>query len=246
MDNNVHTGLISYAVDLQINQLTNLYRDSTLALRFASLFFVRHALHLSDSKGVLLRLCNVGDFGGKIVSQSYVGQIMMTGFGFGQKNFAQCNGQLMAIAQNQALFSLLGTVYGGDGRTTFGLPDLRSRTPFGAVQSQDAAWQPPTTQLGQIAGQEQVQLLTTELPLHNHSVTVTTAPGGRPAPRGSGLTFGTTVPDTSLFYGAAASLVPMSGGPLGQAGGNQPHPNLQPYETINFNICLYGVFPSRN
>lgn len=180
------------------------------------------------------------------MSQAYIGQIMMTGFGFGQKKFAQCNGQLMGISQNQALFSILGTVYGGDGQVTFGLPDLRSRTPVGGFQSQDPAWQPPVMQLGQIAGDEQVTLLPGNLPVHSHQITVTAEVGVRSSPRGAGLTFGTTSPDTSLFYGPPTTLVPLGGGPLGMAGGNQPHPNIQPYETINFNICLYGIFPSRN
>ena len=182
------------------------------------------------------------------MSNYYMGQIMMTGFPFAQKNFAQCNGQLIAITQNQALFSLLGTTYGGDGVRTFALPDLRSRTPTGGVQSVDGGWQPPKYALGQIAGTETVTLLPNELPAHIHSVTMTADPGNTvPNARRPGLTLAACTPDTYFQYGpAGAGLVPLGGAPLGPAGGNQPHPNIQPYETINFNVAMYGVFPSRN
>ena len=179
------------------------------------------------------------------MTQTFVGQIVITGFGFPQKNFAGCNGQLMSIAQNQALFSLFGTAYGGDGIVTFGLPDLRSRTPTGGFPSQDPGWNWPEMQLGQIGGDENVTLTLPQLPAHIHGVTMTTAVGARGTPRGA-MTLGTAAPDTSLFYGAPAELVPLGGGPLGPTGGGAPHPNIQPYETINFNIAIAGVFPSRN
>jgi microcystin-dependent protein len=181
------------------------------------------------------------------VSSYFVGQIMMTGFGFAQKNFAQCNGQLLGIQQNQALFSLLGTTYGGDGIRTFALPDLRSRTPTGGVQSFDGGWQPPSYVMGQVAGQEQVTLLVPELPAHTHSVTVTSDPGtGVPNPRRPGLTLASCTPDTYFQYGPAVAPMPLGGAPLSPSGGSQPHPNLQPYQTINFNIAMFGIFPSRN
>ncbi len=180
------------------------------------------------------------------MSQFYIGQIMMTGFGYAQKYFAQCNGQLLGIAQNQALFSLLGTTYGGDGRVTFALPDLRSRTPVGGIQSTSPSWSPPQYMLGQVAGQENVTLLSSQLPSHNHGVTLTTAAGTRGSPRGAGSTLGTVEPTTATFYGSPAGLMPLGGGPLSPSGGSAPHPNLQPYTAINFNIALQGIFPSRN
>lgn len=182
------------------------------------------------------------------MSDYYMGQVMMTGFPFAQKNFAQCNGQLMAIAQNQALFSLLGVIYGGDGIRTFALPDLRSRTPSGAGQSADPNWQPPQYAMGQIAGTETVTLLVPELPAHIHSVTVTAAPGTAAAPslRQPGMTLAACTPDTFFQYGPAGQPMPLGGAPLTPTGGNQPHPNIQPYQAINFNIAMYGIFPSRN
>jgi microcystin-dependent protein len=171
---------------------------------------------------------------------------MMTAFGFAQKYFAQCNGQLLPIAQNQALFSLLGTTYGGDGRVTFALPDLRSRTPVGGIPSSSPNWNPPQYLMGQASGTENVTLISTELPSHTHSVTLTTATGTRSSPRGAGTTLGASDPSTDMFYGPAAMLMPLGGGPLSPAGGSAPHPNVQPYTTINFNIALQGIFPSRN
>lgn len=183
------------------------------------------------------------------MGQFFVGQIMITGFGFPQKFFAQCNGQLLAISQNQALFSLLGTAYGGDGRVTFALPDMRSRTPAGGMASADPSWQPtPSYALGEAAGSEKVTLLPTQLPMHNHMVTVTSDNGTSATPKrgAAGLTLASTVPAAMTFYGQPDAAIPLSGGPLEPAGGNQPHSNLQPYSTINFNIALAGVYPSHN
>jgi microcystin-dependent protein len=180
------------------------------------------------------------------VSDFFVGQVMMTGFGFAQKYFAQCNGQLMGIAQNQALFSLLGTTYGGDGVRTFALPPLQSRTPAGGVISVDPGWQPPQYAMGQMAGSENVTLLPPQLPAHSHSVSVTSAQATGSGLRGANLTLAVCNPDSATFYGKEVQPMPLGGAPLTPTGGSQPHPNIQPYETINFNIALSGVFPSRN
>ena len=175
----------------------------------------------------------------------FIGQIMMTGFGYAQKNFSQCNGQLMPITQFQALFALLGTYYGGDGIRTFALPDLRSRTPAGGgFPSTDPAWQPAPYALGEVSGSENVTLLASQLPLHTHGATVTSSPG-TDTPPASPLTLSATSVSTATLYGPTTALMPLGGGPLTPNGGSQPHPNLQPYETINFNIALYGIFPSR-
>ncbi|MES2672322.1 MAG: tail fiber protein [Pseudomonadota bacterium] len=181
------------------------------------------------------------------MSNFFIGQIMMAGFGFAPKYFGQCNGQLLPIAQNQALFSLLGTQYGGNGSTNFALPDLRSRTPIGYASSVDPGWQPPAVQMGQTGGAENVTLLQTNLPAHTHAMNASTSPGDNRIPA-------TRVFATSTNSATAANLyAPSNGAPVvmnaqsvAPAGGNQPHPNLQPYTTINFCIALQGLFPSRN
>jgi microcystin-dependent protein len=178
------------------------------------------------------------------VSEFFLGQIMMTGFGFAPKYWAQCNGQILGIAQNQALFSLLGTTYGGDGRTTFALPDLRSRTPAGGITSSGGGWNPPQYLPGMAAGVENVTLLQTEMPVHTHIVNATTATATQLAGSDT-VTLSATDPSSQPLYGAPTTMVPLAGGPLTPAGGTQPHPNIQPYETINFNIALSGIFPSR-
>jgi microcystin-dependent protein len=176
------------------------------------------------------------------MSEFFIGQIMMAGFNFAPKSWAMCNGQLLPIAQNQALFSLLGTQYGGNGVTNFALPDLRSRTPVGYAPSVDPGWQPSAGQIGQAAGAESVTLLTNNLPSHIHSANATTATGTARSPSN------TIYADTSaaLHGPASGSLVPLNPSTLAPAGGSQPHSNLQPYTTINFCIALSGVFPSRD
>lgn len=176
------------------------------------------------------------------MSQFFIGQIMMAGFGFAPKYFAQCNGQLLSINQNQALFSLLGTQYGGNGTTVFALPDLRSRTPIGYASSVDPGWQPPSVQIGQTGGVEHVTLLTTNIPPHVHSVQATTASGTTRNPNNA-IYAATGIP---LHGSSSGAVVPLNANTVGVAGGSQPHTNLQPYTTINFCIALAGIFPSRN
>lgn len=172
----------------------------------------------------------------------------MAGFNFAPRFWALANGQLLPIAQNQALFSLLGTQYGGNGTTNFALPDLRSRTPVGYASSVDPSWQPPSVQIGQSAGVENVTLLSTNLPAHTHAVNASTADGNNRIP--SARTFANSVNSAGsaipLYGPSGGTLVPMAPQTVAPAGGNQPHPNLQPYSTINFCIALSGIFPSRN
>lgn len=175
------------------------------------------------------------------MSEFFIGQIMMAGFNFAPKYFAQCNGQLLPINQNQALFSLLGTQYGGNGTTTFQLPDLRSRTPLGYASSVDPGWQPPGAQIGQTGGAENVTLLSNQLPVHGHSLGGTTTEGHTKNPTNA-LFANTPV----SLYATPGGLVPLNVNTCGASGGNQPHSNLQPYTTINFCIALQGIFPSRN
>jgi microcystin-dependent protein len=174
------------------------------------------------------------------MAEFYIGQVMMTGFGFAQKYFAQCNAQTLSVAQNQALFALLGTVYGGNGVTTFQLPDLRSRTPVGAMRNYP---------MGTTAGVENVTLTLGEMPAHNHLVDITTQNGTTFDPTG-GL-YATALdsnnaPLPAYVASSSINLVPLNSLQISQVGGNQPHPNVQPYTTINFNIALSGVWPSRN
>ena len=176
------------------------------------------------------------------MSEFFIGQVMMAGFNFAPKFWALCNGQLLPINQNQALFSLLGTQYGGNGTTNFALPDLRSRTPVGYASSVDPSWQPPSVQIGQAAGVENVTLLSTNLPAHQHGSVASTDAGTTRNPNGNFFA-NTSVP---LYGSSGGSQVPLNPATISPAGGNQPHPNLQPYSVINFCIALSGIFPSRN
>jgi len=166
------------------------------------------------------------------MSQPFLGQIMPVAFNFAPKGFAFCNGQLLPIAQNQALFSLLGTYYGGNGTTNFQLPDLRSRTPVGSSNGAD---------IGQIGGVESVTLLTSNLPTHNHSFKANTAAATAIDP--SKGVFGNT--GSEQIYGASTGTqIPLN--VLDNAGQTLPHPNLQPYLVLNFCIALNGIYPSRS
>ena len=178
------------------------------------------------------------------MSEFFIGQIMPTAFNFAPKFFAQCNGQLLPINQNQALFSLLGTQFGGNGTTNFALPDLRSRTPIGYASSVDPAWQPPSVQIGQAAGVEHVTLLSTNLPTHTHTVNATNTAGTHRAPSARNFAGSGALP--IYANSVSGSAVALSSQSVATAGGNQPHPNLQPYATLNFCIALSGIFPSRN
>jgi len=175
------------------------------------------------------------------MTEVYLGQIMMTGFGFAQKGFAFCNGSLISIAQNQALFSLLGTAYGGNGTTNFALPNLQSRTPVGFGQSVDPGWNPAPYAWGETGGVENVTLLVSQLPAHNHVGNATTTAGAGRSP--DGALYGAT---TNAIYAAPnGRVVPLAPATVTYAGGNQSHPNIQPYQAINYNIAMSGIFPSR-
>jgi microcystin-dependent protein len=176
----------------------------------------------------------------------YLGEIRMVGFNFAPVGWMLCNGQLLPISQYQALFSLLGTTYGGNGTTTFALPDLQGRVPIN--QGQGLGLTPYT--MGQNGGTENVTLLSTQMPMHNHNVGVSNAAGTISDPTNNVLAqcnSGTardpklTVPN---FVSTAATGV-LSPATISQAGGNQPHANIQPYLCVNFIIAYNGIFPSR-
>jgi len=178
------------------------------------------------------------------MTQPYMGQIQPYAFNFAPKNWAFCNGQVLPVAQNQALFSLLGTVYGGNGVTTFALPNLQSRVPMHQGRSDYGETFTP----GEASGVEQITLNTTQMPMHNHLFMGTTADGAATLPQTAGLmgkaSGGSGDPDS--FYGPDSTLIPLNAQTIGMTGGNQAHTNLEPYLTINWCICLYGIFPSRN
>lgn len=161
---------------------------------------------------------------------------MLASFGYAPRNWAQCNGMTLPINQNQALFSLLGTTYGGNGTTTFQLPDLRSRTPYGQGQGEGY-------NLGQVGGTENVTLLGTQIPQHIHTAGYSTSNGGGRNP--SNTLYGNTGA-SSIYASSSGPQVPLNQTTLSAAGQTQPHTNLQPYSVLNFCIALNGIFPSRN
>lgn len=179
------------------------------------------------------------------MSDYFMGQVMMTGFAFAQRNFAQCNGAFLSVSQNSALFSLLGTVYGGDGQVTFCLPDLRGRTPIGGgFSSASGDWKPQPTALGAIGGVESVTLMPDQNGSHTHAFAGTEAVSGSTFLEGNELLGQVT--NAATLYGAPKNLVPLGGGPSTSAGSGAPHANMQPFTVINFNIALSGIYPQRS
>ena len=168
------------------------------------------------------------------MSEPFLGELKMMSFGFAPKGWALCNGQFLPINQNQALFSLFGTTYGGNGQTTFALPDLRSRTPihFGNGFT-----------LCERAGEENHTITANETPQHTHSLMA------------SNTTATTAVPGTTLAlansanyeaYRPATTPIPLQPTTVGAVGGSQPHNNMQPFLTVSFCVALQGIFPSQN
>lgn len=169
------------------------------------------------------------------MADPFVAEIRIFPFNFAPKGWAFCNGQLLPISQNTALFSLLGTFYGGDGKSTFALPDMEGSAPIHAGQG------PGLSEyfLGQMSGSDTVTLLDSEIPAHSHSLSASTEAGDTNLPAGNFTGSG------SAIYAPAAQLVGMSLQSLSPAGGSLPHNNLMPYLTLNFCIALQGVFPPR-
>jgi len=165
------------------------------------------------------------------MSTPFLGQLMLASWNYAAKGWATCNGQLMAINQNQALFSLLGTTFGGDGRVNFALPNLQGRTPVGFGNG---------IQLGQVGGEEFHTLSVAEVPTHTHSLQA--ASGANATKPGGALVAGG---GANLFTGAS-NLAAMNPATIANSGGSQPHENRQPYLVMNWLIALTGIFPSQN
>ena len=190
--------------------------------------------------------------GAALASEPFLGQIQYFGFNFNPRGWALCNGQLLDIAQNSALFSLLGTTYGGDGRTTFQLPDMRGRVPLHFGQGAGLT----NRVIGSRGGAEQVVLNTTQIPAHNHALG-TNATATLRADSGDASTnvpAGNALADTKredVYSGVAPSVDMRSGsvvlgGTTDNTGGTQSHENMPPFLTVNCSIALVGLFPSRN
>lgn len=168
----------------------------------------------------------------------FVAEIRIFGFNFAPRGWAFCNGQLLPIAQNTALFSLVGTYYGGDGRSTFGLPNLQGRAPRGTGQGPGLS----SVDLGEAAGTETVTLQAAELPSHAHPLPGTTTAATEHDPQGN--VFGTSGTPNFGAFAAAAPTGTMAVAPA-TAGGGAPHDNLQPSLALNFCIAMQGVYPPR-
>ena len=171
----------------------------------------------------------------------YVSEIRIFGFNFAPTGWAQCNGQLLPISQNTALFSLLGTTYGGDGKSTFALPDLMGRVPLHVGGSQPGPGL-SLYDLGQMSGTETVTLLESEMPQHTHALRATSEDGDLRVPGGNRVLAAST---SGVAYGPANNLVPLAPGLVSTAGGSLPHENRMPYLTLNYCIALQGIFPPR-
>lgn len=172
------------------------------------------------------------------MSQPYVGEIRMFGGNFAPAGWAFCNGQSMPISENETLFNLIGTTYGGDGQQTFNLPDLQGRIPLHAGQGPGVS---QNYQLGEMAGSESVTLSTQQIPIHNHALIASTDPANTPNPGGNVL----SAPITATPFYIQTPNVAMNASILAPQGGNQPHDNMMPFLCVSFIISLFGIFPSQ-
>jgi microcystin-dependent protein len=172
------------------------------------------------------------------MADPFVAEIRIFPFNFAPKGWAFCDGQLMPLSQNTALFSLLGTTYGGDGKSTFALPNLQGNAPMHPGQGPGLSLH----DLGEMSGTETVTLLESEMPAHSHAVSASQADGTSQSPAGEKLATGVGIGQ----YAAPGALTQLSPNALAPAGGSSPHNNMQPYLTLNFCIALQGVYPPRS
>lgn len=176
--------------------------------------------------------------------EPFLGQIQPMAFNFAPKGWAECDGQLLPINQYNALFALLGTIYGGNGQTTFALPDLRSRVPvnFGVSQTGERFT------LGEVGGTETVTLSVAQLPIHNHQFMGSSADGTSLFPLDDAALAKATIPNKTAndFYGPQSPPQSLNPASITSTGSTEAHDNMQPYLTLNWCIALSGIFPSRN
>jgi microcystin-dependent protein len=173
------------------------------------------------------------------MGEPYVGEIRIFAGSFAPAGWAFCAGQLMPISQNDTLFNLIGTTYGGDGQETFGIPDLQGRVPVHQGQGPGIS---QNYQMGEKDGVESVTITANSMPLHNHAFMASTAVGNSTLPTGN-------IPGQSAqttFYALGSPITNMFATAISQVGGNQPHENMQPYLVLSFIISLFGVFPTQN
>jgi len=166
------------------------------------------------------------------MAEPFLSEIRIMSFVFAPKGWAVCNGQLLPINQNQALFSLLGTTFGGDGRVNFGLPDLKGRTPIHVGSGHS---------LGERGGEAAHTVSIAELPQHTHLAQCSTAAGDAIVPVNNLLA---KIEGVDAYAAATANLVSLNPATIANTGGSQPHLNMQPFLTLNFCIALQGIFPS--
>ena len=176
------------------------------------------------------------------MSDPFVAEIRIFAGNFAPTGWAQCNGQLMPISQNTALFSLLGTNYGGDGKTTFGLPNLQGSAPLMAGQGNGLSYR----SLGETGGEPAVTLINSEMPGHGHVVSATSSPGSVPDPENAVWGVAAVARGTSMYSASAGSAPAMSPQAFATSGSSQPHNNMPPYLVLTFIIALQGIFPSRS
>ena len=172
------------------------------------------------------------------MAQPYVGEIRMFAGNFAPNGWMFCEGQTLPIAENEVLFQLIGTTYGGDGQETFNLPNLASRVPIHMGTGPDGT----TYQIGEMAGTEQETLTVQQIPNHTHPLTASTAVGNQSSPGGNVLA---QSPLSITPYIEDAPSVQMNAGAVSPQGGSQPHENTQPFLCLNFIISLFGIFPSQ-
>jgi microcystin-dependent protein len=166
----------------------------------------------------------------------FIGTIVMFGGTFAPRNWAFCEGQLLSITQHQALFSIIGTTYGGDGRTTFALPDLRGRVPVHPGQGTGLSPRAP----GQRFGEETVTLTTAQIPAHSHAAYGALVPAEDDKP------WNNVLGESTIYTGANSDLMELNPATIGTTGGGAAHDNIQPSLCVNFIIALYGAYPSRS
>ncbi len=168
------------------------------------------------------------------MAEPFLSEIRIMSFGFPPKGWALCNGQLLPINQNQALFSLLGTTYGGDGRVNFGLPNLQGRTPIHMGSGHT---------LGEVGGEQAHTLSITEIPTHTHTLNATSSTSGISNTPGNTVMLSQST--GANVYAGASNLSVMASNAISNVGGSQAHLNMQPFLTLNFSIALQGIFPSQ-